>query len=266
MADWGLQTIVDDTAFIRQQIALEYPGVDVIIGGLSLGSIASLATLNVHPNDYAGAILIEGSIYDTDATVRAINANFCATFQALLAAGIYYDGQGGPGIKFLSQMAQLAPDQPTLAPGFPAGFTNRQAFIFALSEPNLSPLSPRPGYFNVAGSAVENRFFYANESLVHGSLAGFVDYATTRSFLDLNCGLAGDTTFTANLGSFSGPVIMFSAGHGFGSAMFDTAQLMSSATVTINSNPDYGHVDYPFSEDHVHQLEQPIMKWIKETF
>lgn len=266
MAEWGLQTIVDDTAYIREQIAAEYPGVDVILAGLSLGSITSLASLNAHPNDYAGAVLIDGSIYDTDATVRAINANFCTNFEGMLAAGIYYDGQSGQGIKLLSQLAQTAPNQPSPVPGFPPGLTNHQVFVLALSEPVITPLSPRPGYFNVAGSFIEDRFFFANEELVHGSLAGFVDYATTRSLRDLNCGLAGETTFTGNLGSFSGPVIMFAAGHGFGSAMQDTAALMTGATVTMKSNADYGHVDYMFSEDHIQELEHPIMKWIKDNF
>jgi pimeloyl-ACP methyl ester carboxylesterase len=266
MADWGLQTILDDTAYIRQQIALEFPGVDVILAGLSMGSIASLATLNAHPNDYAGAVLIEGTIHDTDATVRAINANFCATFEGMLGAGIYFDGQSGPGIKFLSQLAQVAPDQPSMAPGFPPGLTNHQAFVFALSEPIVSPLSPRPGYFNVAGSTAEDRFFFANESLVHANLAGFVDYATTRSLRDLSCGLAGETTFTNNLGSFDGPVLMFAAGHGFGTAMLDTAQLMTSADVTIRSKEEYGHVDFMFAKKHDRILEKRIMKWIKANF
>ena len=266
MQNWGLQTAVDDAKYIRDQIALEYPDVDVIVGGLSFGSVLSLALLSAHPTDYAGAILIEGTIHDTDPAVRAINANFCAMFEGMLAAGIYYDGQSGPGIKLLSQLAQSAPNQPSPVPDFPPGLTNHQVFVLALSESIVSPLSPRPGYFNVAGSFVEDRFFYANESLVHGSLAGFVNYATTRSLRDLNCGLAGETTFNGNLGSFSGPVLMFAAGHGFGTAMQDTASLMTSATVTMKSNPNYGHVDYMFSEDHIQELEHPIMKWIKDNF
>ncbi|HEX6732374.1 MAG TPA: hypothetical protein VF074_20320 [Pyrinomonadaceae bacterium] len=266
MADWGLQTILDDIVYIRQQIELEFPGVNVIIAGLSMGSVSALATLNAHPNDYAGAILIDGTIHDTDATVRAINANFCATFEGMLGAGIYYDGQSGAGIKFLSQLAQIAPDQPSMAPGFPPGLTNHQAFVFALSEPIVTPLSPRPGYFNVAGSTAENRFFFANESLIHGSLAGFVDYVPTRTLRDLNCGLAGETTFTNNLGAFNGPVLMFAAGHGFGTAMLDTAQLMTSADVTIKFKEEYGHVDFMFSTEHDREVEQPIMKWIKGNF
>jgi Lysophospholipase len=265
MADWGLQTVVDDATFIRQRIQASYPGLKIVVGGLSMGSIASQALLNAHPNDYAGAILIEGTIYDTNATVRAINANFCTTFEAMLAAGIYYDGQSGPGIKLLNQLSQVAPNVPTVFPGFPPGITNHQAFILALSAPPLSPLSPRPGYYNLAGNFLEDRFFFANESLVHQNLAGFVDYTPTRAFRDLNCGLAGETTFTSNLGSFSGPVIMFAGGHGFGSAMFDTAQLMSSANVTINSRDEYGHVDYMFSTNHLQELEHPILNWLLQN-
>jgi pimeloyl-ACP methyl ester carboxylesterase len=262
MADWGLATIGSDVAFIRQQIGAQYPALQTVIGGLSMGSIASIAALSAHPNDYAGAILIEGTIHDPDANVRAANTNFCATWEALLAGGVYYDGQSGPGIKALSQAAQLAPNAPTVFPGFPPGITNHQAFILAVSAPPLSPLTPRPGYFQLAGSFVEDRLLYSNEPLVHANLATFLDYTPIRSLRDLNCGLAGETTFTSNLGSFNGPVIMFAAGHGFGSAMFSTAQLMTSASVTINFKQEYGHVDYMFNNNHLHELEHPILTWL----
>jgi pimeloyl-ACP methyl ester carboxylesterase len=262
MADWGLQTIVSDVAFIRQQIATEFPDLKVVIGGLSMGSIASMATLSAHPDDYAGALLIEGTIHDTNPTVRAINAKFCSTFEAMLAGGVVYDGQSGPGVKALNQLAQVAPNAPTVFPGFPPGITNHQAFVLALSAPPVSPLSPRPGYYNLAGNFVEDRFFYANESLVHANVATFLDYTPIKSLRDLNCGLAGETTFTNNLGSYRGPVIMFAGGHGFGSAMFDTAQLMGAANVTINFKSEYGHVDYMFANNHLQQLEHPILSWL----
>ena len=262
MADWGLATMGSDVSYIRQQIAAQYPGLRIVIGGLSMGSVASIAALNAQPNDYAGAILIEGTIHDPDANVRAINANFCANWEALLAGGVYYDGQSGPGVKALSQAAQAAPNAPNVLPGFPPGLTNHQAFVLALSAPPVSPLSPRPGYFNLAGNVAEDRFFYANEPLVHANLATFLDYTPIRSLRDLNCGLAGETTFTNNLGSFNGPVIMFAGGHGFGSAMFSTAQLMTSASMTINFKQEYGHVDYMFSNDHLHELEHPILTWL----
>ena len=156
MADWGLATIGSDVAFIRQQIGAHYPTLQTVVGGLSMGSIASIAALSAHPNDYAGAILIEGTIHDPDANVRAANAGFCANWEALLAGGVFYDGQSGPGIKALSQAAQAAPNALTVFPGFPPGLTNHQAFILALSAPPLSPLTPRPGYFQLAGSLAED--------------------------------------------------------------------------------------------------------------
>jgi len=262
MADWGLQTVVDDATFIREQIALKYPGVKIVVGGLSMGSISSQALLNAHPNDYAGAILIEGTVHDTNAAVRAVNANFCAFFEAQLAGGVYYDGQNAPGFKFLNYLARTAPNAPSMIPGFPPGITNHQAWVLGLSAPPLSPVTPRPGYFNLAGNFLEDRLFFANEQLVQDNIAGFNDYTPTRAFRDLNCGLAGETTFTNNLGDYTGSVIMFAGGHGFGSAMLDTAQLMSSADVTINFKADYGHVDYVLSTKHLHEFEHPIFNWL----
>ena len=265
MANWGLATIGSDVAYIRGQIGQQFPGLKVVIGGLSMGSVASLATLNATPNDYAGAILIEGTIHDPDPAVRAANTNFCSAAEGMLAAGIYYDGQNGPAFKALNQAAQAAPNAPNIFPGFPPGLTFHQAFVLALSAPPLSPVTPRPGYFNVAGSFVEDRFFYANEPLLQANIATFIDYVPIKTLRDLNCGLAGETTYTNNLGSFNGPVIMFAAGHGFGSAMFSTAQLMTSADVTINFKAEYGHVDYMFSNKHRQELEQPILTWLLQN-
>lgn len=265
MANWGLETIGNDVEYIREQIGVQFPDLKVVVGGLSMGSIASMAALDEHPNDYAGAILIEGTIYDPDAAVRAVNANFCSAAEGMLAAGIYYDGQNGPAFKALNQVAQAAPNAPNVFPGFPPGLTNHQAFVLALSAPPLSPVSPRPGYFNVAGNFIEDRFFYVNEPLLHANIASFIDYTPIKSLRDLNCGLAGETTFTDNLGSFNGPVIMFAGGHGFGSAMFSTAQLMTSADVTIKFKPEYGHVDYMFSNKHTQELEHPILTWLLQN-
>jgi pimeloyl-ACP methyl ester carboxylesterase len=262
IAGWDLQSILDDIAFIRQQIELAHPGEKPVIGGLSLGSIISLAAINANPSDYAGAILIDGTIHDLDPAVRAINANFCAALNDSIANGIFYDGQGGPGFKLVSQLAKNNPNGLTPLPGFPPGFTNHMVFVAALSATPLSPISPRPGFFNLAGNVAEDRFFYANESLVHSNVAVFVDYTALPTVRDLNCGLAGDQTFTGNLQNFTGPVIMFAAGHGFGTGMMDTAQLMTSADVTLNFKQAYGHVDYVFSTKHLHELEHPILSWL----
>lgn len=264
MADWGIQTIVDDVAFIRQQIEVAHPGEKPVVGGLSLGSIAAIATINAHPSDYAGAILNEGTLYDENTDVRNINANFCATFDGLLAQGVFYDAQGIQGFKLISHLAKVDPTGPTPLPGFPPGFTNHQAFVAAMSAPPLAPTTPRPGYQFLAGSVAEDRFFFVNEPLIHASISVFVDYVANRTIRDVSCGLAGERTFSNHLHNFTGSVIVFAGGTGFGTSMTDTANLMTSAEVTVNFKPEYGHVDYVFSNNHLQEVEHAVLKWLGE--
>jgi len=264
MADWGMQTIVEDVAFVRQQIEAVHPGKKPFVGGLSLGSIAGIATINAHPSDYAGAILIEGTLYDENTQVRSINTGFCAAFDDLLAHGVVYDAQGIQGFKLISQLAAVDPAGPTPLPGFPPGFTNHRAFVAAMSAPPLSPTTPRPGYQFLAGSVAEDRFFFVNEPLIHASISVFVDYVANRTIRDVSCGLAGERTFSNNLQSFNGSVIVFAGGTGFGTSMIDTANLMTSAKVTVNFRSEYGHVDYVFSYNHLHEVEHAVLKWLEQ--
>lgn len=122
MADWGLQTIVNDVAFIRQQIGQARPGQSPVVGGLSLVGIAAVAVINASPQDYAGVLLIEGALFDTNPEVRAISQNFCNQLDGMLAQGVYYDGQSFPGFKLVVQLATVAPNAPSQLPGFPPGF------------------------------------------------------------------------------------------------------------------------------------------------
>jgi pimeloyl-ACP methyl ester carboxylesterase len=262
MAGWGLQTILDDVAFIRQQIEAEHPGEKPVVGGLSLGSIASVAAINQDPEAYAGAILLEGTLYTANPDTRAINAGFCSAFEGLLSAGIFFDGQNTPGFKLLSHLAEVAPNDPTPLPGFPPGFTNHRAWVAAMSAPPVGPITPRPGYYFLAGSIAEDRFFYADEALVHANIAGFVDYVANRTIRDVSCSLAGERTFTDNLESFDGPVLMIAGGHGFGPEMLDTKELLTNANVTVNFKEDYGHVDHVFSTEHLQEVEHPVLAWL----
>jgi len=58
-------------------------------------------------------------------------------------------------------------------------------------------------------------------------------------------------------------VIVFAGGTGFGTGMIDTANLMTSAEVTINFRAEYGHVDYVFSYNHLHKVEHAVLQWRK---
>lgn len=261
MANWGMQTILDDVAFVRSRIELAHPGEKPVVGGLSLGSIAAIAVVDAAPQDYAGAILIEGALYTENPQTRAINAGFCAFFEDQLANGVFYDGQNLPGFKLINHLAEVAPNAPSPIPGF-EGLTNHRAWVAAMSAPPVGPITPRPGYFFLAGSVAEDRYFFADEPLVHANINTFVDYVPNRTVRDVNCSLAGDRTFTSNLQSFHGPVIMFGGGHGFGPEMAETAGLLSNAQVTTNFKADYGHVDHVFSTKHMHEVEHPILAWL----
>jgi pimeloyl-ACP methyl ester carboxylesterase len=261
MAGWGMRTILNDVAFIRQQIELAHPGEKPVVVGLSLGSIASIAVIDASPQDYAGAILIEGALYTENPETRAINAGFCAFFNDQLANGVYYDGQNTPGFKLLSQLADVAPNAPSPVPGF-EGLTNHRAWVAVMSAPPVSPTTPRPGYYFLAGSVANDSLTYADEPLVHANIATFVDYVANRTIRDVSCSLAGDRTYTSNLQSFDGPVIMFAGGHGFGPEMLETAGLMSNAKMTTNYNADYGHVDHVFSTRHMQEVEHPVLAWL----
>jgi pimeloyl-ACP methyl ester carboxylesterase len=263
MADWGMQTIINDVAFIRQQIGLAHPSQKPVVGGLSLGSIASVAVINAAPDDYAGALLIEGTLYDTDPQVRAINQGFCDMFDGLLAQGVFYDGQQLPAFKFVAQLATVAPNATSPLPGFPPGFTNHQAFVAILSTPQISPTTPRPNYFFAAGDAQQDRLFFANDALLRANIGQFVDYVALRTVRDVNCSLAGDRTFTNNLQNFKGAVYVVAGGHGFGAGMLDTAALMTSASKTINFVEAFGHVDAYFEGSHRQNLDQPILAWLE---
>jgi len=147
-------------------------------------------------------------------------------------------------------------------PGFPPGFTNHRAFVAAMSAPPLSPTTPRPGYQFLAGSVADDRFFFVNEPLIHASISVFVDYVANRTIRDVNCGLAGERTFSNNH-NFTGSVIVFAGGSGFGTSMIDTANLMTSAQVAVIFRPEYGHVDYVFSNNHLHEVEHGVLKWLE---
>ena len=266
MLDWGLQTIVNDIEFIRTQIASDYPGLPPVIGGLSLGSIASLAVVNDNPAGYAGLIAWEGSIYSDDSAVQNHNLGFCTAFDNLLAGGVPADEQNLPFVKLVAALAKSNPSDPFLipVPGFPPGLTNHQALVFILSVPNPIAPSPKDGFITVNGDFTAGEFFYADEARLIASLEVFNDILPHRYSRDLNCALAGDTTFTSNLDNFTGPAYVIKAGLGFGSIMDELPGVLVNATITMDSMENFAHVDQMMAPYHKSILEKPIIRWMKK--
>lgn len=264
MADWGLQTLAEDIAFVRAQIAQDDPGLPVFVGGLSLGAIGTIAVLDDAPDDYAGAFLWEGMLFSNDPAVVALNQGYCAGLQAQIGAGIVYDGFGNNLFKKINKLAELQPDGLTAIPLFPSFLTNHQVLVSTLSQPAPGPVSgPVPGYILANGDPATDQLFYANEERLFENVSRFNDYAPLAAIRDLSCSLAGvETSFTDGLAQFDGPILAIGGGRAFGPYMQDTIDLTGSTDVTFLLEPDFGHVDHLLSANHRAYVERPIYRWI----
>jgi pimeloyl-ACP methyl ester carboxylesterase len=261
MAGWGLAQLAADAEYVRQRIAGGHHGRRPAIGGMSLGGMIGLASIDAHPDAYAAAIVLDAALYSADPVVTAIAADGCATLSGAVAAGVTYSSEQIQALKLFSALAASAPAAPS--PLFPPGFTNRQAWVSVLGTPNPGPTSPSPTFIFATGDAASGHLTYADADYLHRGFAGFVDYLTLAEVRDVDCSLAGDRTFTANLGAFDRPVFMISDGRGFGGMVGDTAALLEQADVTSLEYPDLGHVDVFFAHDHRERLERPLLHWLE---
>lgn len=266
--NWTLQTVVDDVGFIRGRLALATSRKPVI-GGLSLGAITALAAVNQDPNAFTGLIAWDGSLVTDDAAIRAHNLGFCNQFAGLVAAGVPVDDQSLPFVKAVAQLAQVAPNAPFAlpVPGFPAGLTNRQAFILILSTPNPIAPSPRPGFITAAGDFTTGTLFFSSEVRLAGSIASFNDATANRVGRDFYCSLAGvETSYSSGLWKFKAPAMIIRAGKGFGSIMNELPAKLGSKSVTQYGIDAFAHVDHLGSPLHLALLEAPIALWLESVF
>ena len=259
MAHWGLQAVVEDATFLRGWIGHDRP---VVVGGYSLGAFSTIATIDAHPGDYDGALILEGSLYSADPAVVALNTGFCAGLEAQLAAGQIYDDTTLPGVRGIVALAANDPNGPTPLPGFPPGTTNHQVMVFLLAVPQAGPLWPTADFIRCAGSVAQDRFFYSTDARVIAHSVLFNDYTDTLSVRDFSCSIAGDRRFTSHLGDFHGPVYLMGAGHGFLGMEKDLETLLGTTDVTTNFVPEFGHADHWFSANHRQILEGDILRWL----
>jgi len=267
MAHWGLQAVVDDAAFIRGFMRGAMPrdssgDLPVFVGGFSLGGITTIATMNAHPGDYAGAMVLEGGLYSADPSILALNAGFCFGLEAQLAAGQIFDDTTLPGIRGIAGLAASDPHGPTPLPGFPPGSTNHQVLVFLLAVPQVGPLWPTHNFVRCAGSVAEDRFFYSLDSRVIAHSVLFNDYVDNLTIRDISCSLAGERTFTGNLGAWQAPVYLLGGGLGFLAQENDMVPLLGTADVTRNFIAPFGHADHWFSPNHREILEGDILSWL----
>lgn len=267
MGGWGLQSMLDDIAFIRQQIETLHPGTKIVTGGVSLGGILAVAVANAAPSDYDGVIEWEGMLASDDPVVQALDQGYCAALQAQLAGGILYDGVGPNVFKQVAKAAELAPGGLNVDPLFPPTLTTHQTLVLLLSVPAPGPVSmPVPDYIDLAGSFADDRFDYASEARLFENVGQFNGYAPTRLVRDISCSLAGtETSFVSNLASFTGPVLAIGGGHAFGAYMGYQLSLYGGQDVTFLLTPEFGHIDHFMTPRHRQYVERPIERWVQRV-
>src|SRR5690606_24628844 len=91
MADWGIDTAMEDALFVSHLAKVASLGQKPILGGLSGGSATALAVVNERPQLLSGLFLWEGTLLSDDPQIQARNAAFCDDDVASMHAGIYYD-------------------------------------------------------------------------------------------------------------------------------------------------------------------------------
>jgi pimeloyl-ACP methyl ester carboxylesterase len=265
MVGWDLQSMVDDTAFVRGWIGQLSPGVPVVTGGASLGGILALAVANAAPADYAGLIVWEGMLESPDPAVQALNQGYCAALEAQLAGGLIYDGVGGNVLRQVTRFAEQTPGGITPIPLFPPIFTNHQVLVLTLSTPTPGPATmPVPDYLLMNGSLAEDRLFYASEERVFENVSRFNNYVPNALVRDISCSLAGlDDQHVANLAAYTGSVIAIGGGHGFGPYLPDQLAELGSTDVTFLLEEDFGHIDHFMTPRHRQVVELPILRWLQ---
>jgi hypothetical protein len=269
MAGWDLQSMLDDVSFIRDHIESIHPGGEVVAGGLSLGGILAVAVANADGARYAGVFPWEGMLLSDDPAVQALNTGYCNDAQAQLAAGFYFDAVGTGVFKTVAQHAAANPEGLTPIPLFPPFLTNRQVLVTTLAVPTPGAVSmPVPGYILTAGDPATGELFFASaRRLLRNVLTGFNNYTPTALTRDIPCALAGiDDSHTANLGAFTGSVLMIGGGRAFGGFMQDQLDAFTGASDRrLLLEPDFGHVDHFFSPRHRRYVERPILRWLRHV-
>lgn len=267
MGGWDIQSMLDDIAFIRDQIEAFHPGTRITVGGFSLGGILTVAVANAAPDDYDGVIVWEGMLSSPDPSLQALNQGYCAALDAQLAAGIFFDSVVQNELEQTAASAELDPGGANLDPLFPLSLTNHQVLVLLLASPSAGPLYlPVPGFLELNGSLADNRFFSASEERLFKSLSHLNSYIPLALLRDISCALAGvDDQHVSNLGNYSGSVLAIGGGHGFGAFMADQLSLFGSPDVTFLFEPEFAHLDHFMTKHHREYIEHPIDRWIKHV-
>lgn len=267
MAGWDQDTAVEDVLFARTLVGLAHPLRRPVLLGAGAGGSTATATINAHPYLFEALVLWEGAMYSADPDIQARNAAFCATDEAALAAGQYFD----PSLQTLKALVDLsasAPDAPSPIPLFPPGTTNLQALLFVFTQPDPSnPLNFTDSFIRLSGNPFTGTLDYADIERLYGLGPLVSGYASIAFSRDTHCAIGqGVSRFTDNLGAFEGDVLLIAAERGFGPLMLDTGDLFTSANVTIDYREGFGESDHYLNTDWRGVALAPLVDWLSSVY
>lgn len=263
---WGIASYAEDIGYIRDQVE-DLHGENPAVGGHSLGGIVGTALVNANPDDYSGLLLLDSTLVIADETLHTPYQQLCAGIQTAIGMGQTMDSTLNPLAQALLQLSVTDPSGITpFSPPFPAGTTNRQAYLGFLTAPSPGPamaLFP-PGFVVAAGSVESNMFTYANEGILAAAIQRFDFYVPNAVIADIACSFGGDATFTDNLAGYDGAVLAIKAGAGFGDRVDAELSLLTGADQTIVEHAGFGHVDPIVSSNRKDLVDKHIRKWLKD--
>ncbi len=266
MGEWGIDLEVEDAMFVQRLVKTFHPAKKPVVGGLSGGSTTAIAAVNRHPSKFSGLFMWEGTVYTEDPAIHTRNAAFCAADEARMAAGNFVD-PSVQGFKTLFQLAEANPSGISPIPAFPPGTTNLQALLFAFTVPDATnPLNFTDDFVRLIGNPITTTLAYSNIDRVFGFGNLIVNYAPVPYIRDSHCAMGNVAGYadrwTDRLSKFRGDVLVYAEGHGFNQMMFDTANQLTRADVTIDYHPEFGESDRYFNNDWVTVAVDPLVAWL----
>ncbi len=265
MKEWGFQTTLNDLEYLKEYVKKFHKNQKPVLGGFSLGAEHTIASINFHPNDYAGAIIWEGALYSEDTEVRTGNELVTMYIDSLMNNGIYFESEM-EGLMYLFELAITDPDGLSPLPSLPPGTTNWEAFVLTVTTPRPVPPSNVPNNTYLIKKPGVIDFQYASFERLAALSQSLLPYESFQQLKDESTSLAGDRTYTNNLHKFKGPVYVIGAGHSYGKYMKDNIDLFGSHRITWNYNRQFGHLDRYLSPYHRQILEYPLLSWLNGVF
>ena len=234
---------VDDGLAVLDVIEDQYGPGRALVGGYVGGAIAAAALANEAPGRIDGLWLWNGTTVGSP-TTQAYNAFGCGLLDVFLASGT--NVLPGGALPALFAGFQADPDGPPFIPpqvfGLAGPFTAEELFYRVMTTHVDNPQWPTPDFRFFTGSAEEglvgvfpsDPFERVEFDTVFkiGNIAG--TYTSVGMLRDIICGIAGDDTYSNNIGAYDGDVIMLGSSAGFGPDMEVLASQMPNANVVTN--------------------------------